>query len=213
MQKKQITQIFESTNEIKEGQIKGAKQLAELTEAIDFISNKFDEYEKDRKEKEERIKTSEDCLINMSKRVDSLSGQVDRQEQYSRRNCLFLHGIPENKNEKTDDLCLATINQHFGFSINKADIESTHRIGKPRDSGQKSRPIIVKFVRYNDRKNVFNRKKKLKRKNIAAIDSLTATRIKKLKEAREIYDFKNVWTPDGKILFKVGSGNTSLFYD
>ena len=75
---KQITQIFESTNEIKEGQIKGEKQLAELTEAIDFSSNKFDEYEKDRKEKEERIKTLEDCLINMSKRVDSLSGQVDK---------------------------------------------------------------------------------------------------------------------------------------
>ena len=29
--------------ETKEGQIKREKQLAELTEAIDFISNKFDE--------------------------------------------------------------------------------------------------------------------------------------------------------------------------
>ena len=63
---KQITQIFENTKEIKEGQIKDDKQLAELTEAVDFISNKFDEYEKDRKEKEGRIKTLEDCLINMS---------------------------------------------------------------------------------------------------------------------------------------------------
>ena len=54
---KQITQIFENTKEMKEGQIKDEKQLAELTEAIDFISNNFDEYEKDRKEKEERIKT------------------------------------------------------------------------------------------------------------------------------------------------------------
>ena len=46
----------------------------------------------------------------MSKRVDSLSSQVEKQEQYSRHNCLLLHGIPENKNEKTDDLYLATIN-------------------------------------------------------------------------------------------------------
>ena len=97
---KQITQIFENTNEMKEGQIKGKKQLAKLTEAIDFISNKFDEYEKDRKEKEDRTKTLEDCLINMSKRVHSLFDQVDKQEQYSRCNCLLLHGIPENKNEK-----------------------------------------------------------------------------------------------------------------
>ena len=132
----------------------------------------------------------------MSKRVDSLSGQVDKQEQYSRRNCLLLHGIPRNNNEKTDDLCLAAMNDHLELSITEADIERTHRIGKPRDSGQKSRPIIVKFVRYNDRKNVFNRKKKLKGKNIAITESLTATRIKKLKEAREIHDFKNVWTSD-----------------
>ena len=47
--------------------------------------------------------------MNISKRLDSLSGLVDKQEQYSKRNCLSLHGIPENKNEKTDDLCLATI--------------------------------------------------------------------------------------------------------
>ena len=36
---------------MKEGQIKREKQRAELTEAIDFISNKPDQYEKDRKEK------------------------------------------------------------------------------------------------------------------------------------------------------------------
>ena len=114
----------------------------------------------------------------MSKRVDSLFSLVDKQKQYSRRNCLLLHGIPENKNEKTDDLCLATINEHLELAITEVDIERTHRIGKPRDVSQKSRPIIVKFVRYNDRKNVFNRKKKLKEKNISITESLTATRMK-----------------------------------
>ena len=96
------------------------------------------------------------------------------------------------------------------MAITEVDIEPIHRIGKPRE---KSRPITVKFVRYNDRKNVFNRKKKLKGKNISITESLTATRMKKLKEAREIYEFKNVWTSDGKILFKDGSGNINLFYD
>ena len=77
---KQITQIFENTKEMKEGQIKGKKQLTKLKEAVNFISNKFDEYKKNRKEKEERSKTLGDCLINMSKQVDSLSGQVVKQE-------------------------------------------------------------------------------------------------------------------------------------
>ena len=93
----------------------------------------------------------------------------------------------------------ATINENLELPITEADIERTHWIGKPRDTGQKSRPFIVKFVRYNDRKNVFNRKKKLKGKNIAITESLTATQMKKLNKVREIYDFKNVWTSDGKI--------------
>ena len=42
---REITQIFENTKEFKEGQIKGKKQLAELTETVDFISNKFEEHE------------------------------------------------------------------------------------------------------------------------------------------------------------------------
>ena len=71
----------------------------------------------------------------------------------------MLQGIPENKNEKTDDLCVATINEHLELAITEVDIECTHRIGKRRHVGQKSRPILVKFVRYNDRKNVFNRKR------------------------------------------------------
>ena len=125
----------------------------------------------------------------------------------------MLHPIPENKNETIDDLCLTTINEHLDLAITEVDIKFTHRIGKPRDVGQKLRPIIIKFVRYNNRKNVFNRKKKLKGKNISITESLTATRMKKLKKAREIHNFKNVWTSDGKILFRDGSGNINLFYD
>ena len=71
-----------------------------------------------------------------------------------------------------------TIN--FELATAEVDIERTHRIRKPRDVGQKSRPIIVKFVAYNDRKNVFDRKKKLKGKNISITESLTATRMEKL---------------------------------
>ena len=57
IQKKQIAQIFENTKEMKEGQINDELQLAELMEALDFISNNFDDCEIARKEKKERIKT------------------------------------------------------------------------------------------------------------------------------------------------------------
>ena len=64
----------------------------------------------------------------------------------------------------------------------------------------------IKLVRYNDRKKIFDSKKNLKGKKIAIRESLTVTRMKKLNEARERHNFKNVWTSDGKILYKDGSG-------
>ena len=48
----------------------------------------------------------------------------------------------------------------------------------------KNRPIIVKFVRYKDRRCVFSDKKTLKRKNMSINESLTKIRITALKETR-----------------------------
>ena len=56
-------------------------------------------------------------------------------------------------------------------------------------------------MRHNDRKKIFDSKKKLKGKKIAITESFTVTRMKKLDEARERYNFKNVWTSDGKIYY------------
>ena len=115
---------------------------------------------------------------------------------------MLLHGIPEKKQENTDELCIKAINEHLDLDINDRDIDRTHRIGNPRNADEKPRPIIIKLVRYNDRKKIFDSKKKLKGKKIAITESLTVTRMKKLNEARERYNFKNVWTSDGKILIQ-----------
>lgn len=86
----------------------------------------------------------EGCLINKSKRVDSISGQVVKQEHCSGRNRLFLgvetyyyllYAIRENRNEKTDDLCIATINENLELLITEFDIECAHQIRKPTDNG------------------------------------------------------------------------------
>ena len=47
----------------------------------------------------------------MAQRIDKLENLVDRQEQYSRRNCLLVHGIAETNKENTDTLVLKTINE------------------------------------------------------------------------------------------------------
>ena len=73
---------------------------------------------------------------------------------------------------------------------------------KKRDSSSIPRPVIVKFSRYNIREKVFKSKKNLKAKNINIAESLDGYRISVLNEAREKFDFKNVWTYDGRILYR-----------
>ena len=65
----------------------------------------------------------------------------------------------------------------------------------------KSRPIIVKFVRYNTRSSIYRIKKLLKGKGISVTKSLTAKRFKMLEKARELHGFVNVWPQDGKTMF------------
>ena len=67
-------------------------------------------------------------------------------------------------------------------------------------------------MRYSDTKKIFDSKKKLKEKKIAITQSLTFTRMNKLNETRERYNFKNVWTSDGKILYKDGSEKFKIYY-
>ena len=40
----------------KESQIKGEKQLEDVTSSVDYITKKFDEYEEERKKEDEQIK-------------------------------------------------------------------------------------------------------------------------------------------------------------
>ena len=94
----------------------------------------------------------------------------------------------------------------MNIAITSDDLDRSHRIGKKKE-GNKSRPIIVKFSRYNANK------KRLKGTNISITESLTATRMAKLKEARDEKGFKSVWTFDGKILFKNQENKTVVYYD
>ena len=78
---KQAVEIFSKTEETKNGQIKGDQHLIELNKTATLISKKFDAVEKEKLEREKAIK---EMFMNI---------RLLRQEQYSRRNCLPIHGL------------------------------------------------------------------------------------------------------------------------
>ena len=82
-------------------QIKGERQPLDLNDALDFISNKFHDFERDGLEKENIVKDLKEEVFYLRVKVDDITMKTDRQEQCSRKNCLLIQGIPENNNENT----------------------------------------------------------------------------------------------------------------
>ena len=87
-------------------QINREKQLADLSESIKFMSDKFDKFEKERQEEKKVIEELRGEVSSLHEKINSFTEQVDRQEQYSRRKYLLIHGITEGNQENTDDLAL-----------------------------------------------------------------------------------------------------------
>ena len=88
---------------------KGKSQVNSWSEAMDFITIKLEEYEREQQEKYKIIGSIKSEMVNMNKQIEKLERIVDRQEQYSRRNCLLLYGIAECERENTGDLVLETL--------------------------------------------------------------------------------------------------------
>ena len=94
----------------------------------------------------------------MNERIEELENKIDRQEQYSKRNCILIHGIAENKEENTDQQAIDFIIDNLYIKIDEINID---RIGRYDKAKKKARTIIVKFPRYSVRVTVFHEKQKL----------------------------------------------------
>ena len=68
-----------------------------------------------------------DSLSTKIEKLEKLQGQ---EEQYSRRNCLLVHVIAEEKEEITNEKIINTLNEKLDLDITLQDIKRTHRIGE-----------------------------------------------------------------------------------
>ena len=60
------------------------------------------------------------------------------------------HILIENRNKNRDELVIDTTKVKMGEEIEKDEIHRSHGLGAPKNN-DKSRPIIIKFTRYNTR--------------------------------------------------------------
>ena len=142
-----VNEIYELSFSNKDAQIKGAMQLEDFSECIKFINEKFEEYEVDQKERKKEIAELKEDLTSLKEKFFQVDKTLDRQEQYSRRNCLLVHGVEEKKNEDTDQEVINIVENDLGEEIANHDIDRTHRLGKRKLDNNVPRPIIVKLTR------------------------------------------------------------------
>lgn len=165
--------------------------LQEFNQQLQRLEAKIESLEKE--VKSEKEKNHSLCENNMY--------LVDCLEQYGRRSNLRLYGVPETRQEDTENKVLQIFNEEMGLQITSDHIERCHRVGKLNK--KKPRSIIVKFLSYKQRKQVFQNKKKLKGQKITIKEDLTASRQALLHKVYEFINFKSVWSVDGTIFIKL----------
>lgn len=155
-----------------------------------------------------KVSTLEKENKDLRERIEKLEAKADAAEQYSRRNCLRIAGVPENEAADTDSYVL-DLSRAIGAEIALTDIERSHRVGRP--STGRTRNIIVKFASYRTRRKVYGARIATKDSGYAGIyinEDLTKPRNKLLLKARKMAKtniLKSAWSSDGNILVRVSA--------
>ena len=114
--------------------------------------------------------------------MEIIDRSLDCHEQYSRRNCLLIHGVKEKEKEDTDKVVIEFFEKEMEEKLSANDIDRSHRLGK-KQTGSRPQPIIIKFTMYNVHNVIFRKKKILKGKAVSITENLTKKRLTEMKVA------------------------------
>ena len=107
----------------KKAQVEGAGHMEEVHESIKFINEKFEEVEADRKEKEQQISDLKSEVKYLNEKVETMDRSLVCHEQYSRRNCLLIHGLKEKEKEDTDEIVKEFFKKEMEEKLSANDID------------------------------------------------------------------------------------------
>ncbi|CAH3109134.1 unnamed protein product, partial [Porites lobata] len=157
------------------------------------------------------LKTTKENLGKQKEESDRLWEHHDDLEQYTRKNSLEIHGIPEDAYPSTE-AAVIKVAEALNITIEPEEIEISHKLNRGKS-------IIVKFCNHKVKSKLYKERTKLKdvkikdlfpsypsnaqeRQRIFINENLTAYRRRIMKEAnkrRQEGTLLSVWSLDGKI--------------
>ena len=142
------------------------KQKDSLREIISEIcSALFDKFKKDLKEEmkkeiDEQITKINNQILELKQANVKLQNELAELEQYGRRSCIRIDGIPEVSNESSEDVFNNIVDMFVRVGIEdiEQNIDRAHRIGKSyhhKKSKKNCKSIIVKFSSFRYRTKAY----------------------------------------------------------
>ncbi|XP_071501386.1 uncharacterized protein [Diadema antillarum] len=179
-------------------------------------------------ELEAEVKSKASVITSLQKQheldsadIAKLKRDMNDAEQYSRRNCVRLYGIPENPKEDTDQVMLDLASEKLNIKLQRHEIDRSHRVGAPRTTSSRPgarkqpppRAIIVKFTTYRTRDTVIKSRRRLKGTHVGIEEDLTAENRLLLTKAKEEVERNDklcaAWSSDGRVIVLVKATNGS----
>ena len=192
-------------------------KFLELVNAkYDEVIEKFAIYDHQNKEIIAENKILKSSLQNAENQIDQLKEAYNELEQYSRRDCIQIQGLPQQRLENTNEI-VKNVGRFIHVDIGDADISVSHRL--PSKNGRESQndtPIIVQFVRRHTKEIFYRARKNLK--NVTTMDlgysldnkiyvteSLTEKNKQLFREClnvKKMKKYKFIWTINGRIYMR-----------
>eukprot|EP00112_Aurelia_sp_Birch-Aquarium-sp1_P004088 Seg1464.14 transcript_id=Seg1464.14/GoldUCD/mRNA.D3Y31 product="hypothetical protein" protein_id=Seg1464.14/GoldUCD/D3Y31 len=139
------------------------------TKEDDWINDTINEVNKLEEKFDVKCQEYDQKIENLERRVDELEGlvnvierleaRIDDGEQYSRRMCLRINGVPIPSVDDKED-CVEKVHElikETGVTVSKDSIDRAHRIGRVNDEGKQQ--IIVRFKSFRERTLVYRGRK------------------------------------------------------
>ena len=132
------------------------------------------------------VATNAECLSALENRLYGIEDALEKQEQFSRRENVILHGVRDddergiNMRKKVSDIFNVNVTSKYW---REEDFLRAHRLGDKKEG--RNRPIIVRFIQFFDKLKVLRAKDDLSKSGIRASDDLTQMQRSQLSKLHE----------------------------
>jgi hypothetical protein len=217
-----LQDVMQAMNEMREEQ---KKMATEFNTSYEALNDKLEESVKSVRDQTTKVEeylakleslTTENLALKS--KVSELENRLDEAEQYSRRNCVEIFGVPHQVNENVVDV-VKKVGSAVNMEITDSMIDTCQRLAKKNDSTDPP-GIIVKFVRRLDKEELLQKKRgkpRLSTRHMGLHDdravyvneSLAPSRRRLFVQARKFKkdnNYRYVWHRNGKVFLRKEEG-------